>query len=108
MSKKPVPIDLVPHMHLIRGSREFLRVWAQEGGPVTCFINPVPVGGDPMAFGIALVDCVRHGAKTWARAVGISEAEAEARIWEGIDAERANPTDIATEYPATQDDGLIH
>lgn len=108
MSKKPIPIDLVPYTNMIRGSKEFLRVWAQEGGPVTCFINPVPVGGDPMAFGIALVDCVRHGAKTWARAVGISEAEAEARIWEGIDAERANPTDLPTEHPITDEDGLIH
>ncbi|WP_430443407.1 DUF5076 domain-containing protein [Sphingorhabdus contaminans] len=108
MSGKPVPIDLVPYQDLIGDSREFLRVWAKEGGPVTCFINPVPVGGDPAGFGVALVDCIRHGAKTWARATGISEAEALARIWEGVDAERNNPTDIITEIPTTQKDGLIH
>jgi hypothetical protein len=108
MSDKPIPIDLVPHAALITGSREFLRVWAKEGGPVTCFINPVPVGSDPMGFGIALVDCVRHGAKTWARATGISEREALDRIWEGVDAERASPTDIPIEIPTTDKDGLIH
>jgi hypothetical protein len=105
MTGKPTPIDLVPYAEMLGDSREFLRVWAKEGGPVTCFINPVPVGGDPMGYGIALVDCIRHGAKTWARATGISEADAEARIWEGVDAERAIPTDIATELPAK--DGLI-
>ena len=105
MSGKPVPIDLVPYADMLGDSSEFLRVWAKEGGPVTCFINPVPVGGDPMGFGIALVDCIRHGAKTWARATGISEREAFDRIWEGVDAERANPTDIATPYP--NEDGLI-
>jgi Domain of unknown function (DUF5076) len=105
MTGKPIPIDLVPYSEMLGDSREFLRVWAKEGGPVTCFINPVPVGGDPMGFGIALVDCIRHGAKTWARATGISETEALERIWEGVDAERANPTDIATPYP--NEDGLI-
>jgi Domain of unknown function (DUF5076) len=108
MSDKPIPIDLVPYHDMIKGSREFLRVWAQEGGPVTCFINPVPVGGDPMGFGIALVDCIRHGAKTWAKATGVSEEEALARIWKGVDAERANPTDLPTEHPVSDEDGLIH
>ena len=108
MSGKPVPIDLVPYTDMLGDSREFLRVWAKQGGPVTCFINPVPVGGDPMGYGVALVDCIRHGAKTWARATGISEAEALARIWEGVDAERANPTDLPTEHPTTDEDGLIH
>jgi len=87
MADKPVPIDLVPYSDMLGDSREFLRVWAKEGGPVTCFINPVPVGGDPMGYGIALVDCIRHGAKTWAR---------------------ANPTDLPTEHPTTDEDGLIH
>ncbi|MEE9434257.1 MAG: DUF5076 domain-containing protein [Sphingorhabdus sp.] len=105
MSGKPIPIDLVPYQDMLGDSREFLRVWAQQNGPVTCFINPVPIGSDPAAFGVALVDCIRHGAKTYTRATGISEAEALKRIWEGIDAERANPTDVATPLP--DDDGLI-
>lgn len=97
--KKPQAMDLMPYVDMLGGSREFLRMWASEGGPVTCFINPVPVGPDPIAFGVALVDCVRHGAKTYARAVDISEAEALERIFEGFDLERANPSDVATELP---------
>ncbi|QNQ10332.1 DUF5076 domain-containing protein [Sphingomonas alpina] len=104
MTGKPVPIDLVPYTDLLEGSREFLRVWASDGGPVTCFINPVPIGADPAAFGIALVDCVRHGAITYARATGISEAEALDRIWLGLDAERANPTDVATPIPGAKEE----
>lgn len=108
MTDKPIPIDLVPYADLLGDSREFLRVWAKEDGPVTCFINPVPIGADPFAFGMALVDCVRHGAKTYAQATGVSEMEALERIWQGVDAERTNPTDVATQYPTTDDDGLIH
>jgi Domain of unknown function (DUF5076) len=107
MSDKPVPIDLVPYADMIGGSREFLRVWAKPNGPVTCFINPVPIGADPVLFGMALVDCIRHGAKTYAQATGISELEALARIWEGVDAERGNhTTEISS--PTTNEDGLIH
>ena len=51
MRAKPTPIDLVPYADLLGDSREFLRVWAKEDGPVTCFINPVPIGADPFAFG---------------------------------------------------------
>lgn len=101
--KKPIAMDLMPYADMLGGSREFLRMWASENGPVTCFINPVPIGADPIAFGVALVDCVRHGAKTYARAVGISEEEALERIFEGFDLERANPTDVATELPQNKE-----
>lgn len=90
---KPVPINLVQHAALLEGSREFLRAWAKGEGPVTCFINPQPIGADPFGFGVALVDVVRNGARAWAQAVNIPVEEAEARIWEGLDAERAHPTD---------------
>lgn len=107
LKSKPIPIDLQSYTHMIADSREFLRVWAQKDGPVTCFINPVPVGPDPAAFGIAMVDCIRHAAKTYQRATGVSEAEALARIWEGLDAERGASTDVATPYPHNDEDGLI-
>ncbi len=107
MSDKPVPIDLVSYADMLGDSREFLRVWAKQNGPVTCFINPVPIGADPFAFGMALVDCIRHGAKTYAQATGISEMEALARIWEGVDAERGSPT-TEISSPTTNEDGLIH
>lgn len=106
MSGRPVPIDLQPYVGMLGDSREFLRVWAQRDGPVTCFINPVPVGTDPAAFGVALVDCIRHAAKTYERATGLPEADALARIWAGLDAERASPTD-APKQRYTDEDGLI-
>ena len=93
MTDKPVPIDLVPYAEMLGGSREFLRVWATQDGPVTVFVNPRPIGADPAALGVALVDVVRHGAMTYAQATGITEKEALARIWEGLDAERDAPTD---------------
>ncbi|WP_254606388.1 DUF5076 domain-containing protein [Sphingomonas bacterium] len=94
---KPVPIDLTRHTELIAGAREFLRVWASEDGPVTCFVNPVSIGPDPAAFGLAMVDCIRHAAAAYARAVDIPEKAALARIWQGLDAERAAPTTDAVE-----------
>ncbi len=106
--KKPIPIDLQPYAGMLGDAREFLRVWAMDEGPTTCFINPVPIGPDPFALGIALVDVVRHGARAYAQATGISEAEAEARIWEGLDAERANPTDPGKQLDADDaEDGII-
>ena len=103
MSDKPVPMNLDSYAGMIGGAREFLRVWAREDGPMTCFVNPVPIGADPFAFGIAMVDCVRHAAKAYARAVNIDEAEALARIWEGLDAERAAPTDDPIQLTARED-----
>ncbi len=102
--KKPAPIDLRPYAGMLGDAREFLRVWATASGPTTCFINPVPIGADPMALGLALVDVVRHGARAYAQATGIPEAEAEARIWKGLDAERADPTDPGMQI-APDDDG---
>jgi len=77
------------------GSLEFARLWAEPQGPMTCIIEPRALGPDPFLFGMALVDAVHHGAKAYAHALGIPEDQALARIWEGLDAERANPTDEA-------------
>ena len=108
--KKPVPIDLTRHAHLVEGSKEFLRVWVRDDGPVTCFVNPAALAPDPFAFGIALVDAVRNGARAWARAVNISEEEAEARIWEGLDAERGHQTSPVREIetPDPDDDFISY
>ncbi len=100
---KPIPMNLDRYAELIGGSAEFLRVWAKADGPVTCFVNPVPIGPDPFAFGLAMVDCVRHAARAYARAVNIDEAEALARIWEGLDAERAAPTTNPISITAKRD-----
>src|SRR3954465_681048 len=86
-------LDLSGLEPLLDGASEFLRMWNRPGGPVTCVIDPVPVGADPFGFGLALMDCVGHGANAYAQVLGISAEEAIARILEGFDAERENPTD---------------
>jgi len=85
-------IDVAP-FDFLDGSQEFARLWAEPKGPMTCIIEPRALGPDPFLFGMALVDAVRHGAKAYAHATGIPEDQALGRIWEGLDAERANPTD---------------
>lgn len=92
MTDKPIPIDLVPFAELLGGSREFLRVWAKDGGTL-CFVNPRPLGADPALFGIAMVDVIRNAASTYAKATGMAEDQALERIWMGLDAERSAPTD---------------
>jgi hypothetical protein len=82
---------------LLVGSQEFLRMWASSDGPVTCFIDPRAIGADPFALGIALADCVAHGAKAYVHATGCTEADALERIWAGLDAERHAPTDTPTD-----------
>ena len=72
---------------------------------MTCIIEPRALGADPFLFGMAIVDAVGHGAKAYAHALGIPEEEALARIWEGLDAERTNPTDEPREIDP---DGMAH
>ncbi|HYC95425.1 MAG TPA: DUF5076 domain-containing protein [Sphingomicrobium sp.] len=72
---------------------EFLRMSTAPDGSVICVIDPRGIGPDPAAFGIALVDAVRHGAKAYAQAVGVTEQHALERIWWGFEAERGSPTD---------------
>jgi hypothetical protein len=87
----------VSEFGFLDGSQEFARLWAEPGGPMTCIIEPRALGPDPFLFGMAMVDAVGHGAKAYAHALGIPEAEALARIWQGLDAERASPTDTPRE-----------
>ena len=88
----------------LREASEFLRMWSRPGGEVTCVIDPPALGADPMLFGMALADALRHGAKACAHAVNVSEDHAFARIRQGLDAELNNPTD--TPRPITT--GMMH
>lgn len=90
----PGELDISGATAVLRGANEFLRMWAVAGGNVTCLIDPTKIGDDPALLGLALVDCVRHGARAYARAYDIDEELALQRIWMGIDAERSNPTDL--------------
>ena len=78
----------------LAGGEEFLRMWKQSNGNILCVIDPAALGADPMLFGLAIVDAVRHGAKAYAAAVEIDETHAFDRIMEGVNAELANPTDL--------------
>ena len=104
---KPRPINLVPHAALLEDAEEFLRLWAKRDGPMTCFVDPARLGADPFLFGMALVDAVRHGAHAWAAAVNIPVEHAEERIWQGLDAERARPTDQPRAPELPDDDDFI-
>ena len=83
----------ISSLTILQGAREFVRMWNDSAGTVVAIVDPTPLGPDPFAFGLALVDAAKHGAKAYAHAVGMSEDEAMALIWAGFDAERASPTD---------------
>ncbi len=92
--RKAMPGEMdVSSFDWLEGSEEFLRMWNGKEEDLTCLIEPRAIGADPFMFGMAMVDAIRHGAKAYAHAVSISEEHALARIWEGFDAERQNPTD---------------
>lgn len=91
-SNMPGEID-VSGFDFLRDSEEFARLWHSGDDGLVAIIEPRALAADPAIFGMAIVDTIRHGAKAYAHAVGISEEDALARIWEGFDAERSNPTD---------------
>jgi hypothetical protein len=90
VSGRAIDVTGVPGLE---NANEFLRMWAQPKGPVTCLIDPGAIGPDPMAFGIAIVDAIRHGAIAYSRAAGVTEEQAFGRIMEGVMAELGDPTD---------------
>ena len=87
-------------LDFLGNSREFARLWAEPGGPMTALIVPQNLGADPFLFGMAMVDAARHAARAWSQAVGISEEDALARILEGFDAERGHHTTDLQNPPA--------
>jgi hypothetical protein len=84
-------IDLRQHKQLLKNSAEVARIWVTDHGPSTVVIDP-GVLDEPFAFGILMVDTIRHAARAYAHAQGITEAQALILIWGGVDAERARPT----------------
>ncbi len=72
-------------------SHEVARLWVENGGPATCLIQPDKLQ-EPEMFGMLMVDTIRHGARAFAQAQGISEQEALEKIWWGLDAERGKNT----------------
>ncbi|MEP2102479.1 MAG: DUF5076 domain-containing protein [Parasphingorhabdus sp.] len=72
-------------------SHEVARLWVEDGAGATCIIQPENLE-KPEMFGMLMVDSIRHGARAYAQAQGISEDEALTRIWAGLDAERNHST----------------
>jgi hypothetical protein len=83
-----IPVEGIPNL---ARSVEVARLWVQDNGPGTFLINPFRLR-DPEMFGMMITDCVRHAARAYASAYGLSEGEALDRIWTGVDNERDEPT----------------
>ena len=91
MSEPAKAMDLKDFNDVLSDAGEFLRAWKTPEGMTVSFVDPRPVGADPALFGIALLDVIEAAARTYARAVQISEDEAFARIWAGIESQRDTP-----------------
>lgn len=85
-------------------SVEVARLWVEHGGPATCLIQPERLT-EPEMFGMLMVDAIRHGAIAFSQCLGITETEALARIWAGLDAERDDHT---TPLSTLQDYGKLN
>lgn len=72
-------------------SHEVARLWVENGAGATCIIQPENLES-PEMFGMLMVDSIRHGARAYAQALDITEADALSRIWAGLDAERNHST----------------
>ncbi|WP_379552591.1 DUF5076 domain-containing protein [Erythrobacter sp. W53] len=81
----------VSSFDFLADSVEVARLWVENEGPATCIIQPDKLE-DPRHFGLLMVDAIRHGARAYAQCYGISEEDALAAIWQGVDMERANNT----------------
>lgn len=78
-----------------KDSAEVARIWVTDRKGSTVLID-AGVLADPEMFGVLMADTIAHGAKAHARALGMSEEEAAALIWRGLDTAR----------PAAAPDGL--
>jgi hypothetical protein len=84
-------IDLSEQEERLANSTEIARLWVQDGGPGHFFINASKMP-DARMFGMMITDTVRHAARAYACALGITEAQAAASIWRGVDEERERHT----------------
>jgi len=84
-------IDLTDREELLSNSVEIARLWVQDQGPGHFFINAYKMP-DAGMFGMMITDTVRHAARAYAQALGITEAQAAVSIWRGVDDEREKHT----------------
>ena len=70
------------------GSAEVARIWVTNGAGATVLIDP-GVLADAEMFGVLMADTIDHAAKAHAAALTITEEQAAALIWRGVDRARA-------------------
>ena len=74
----------------LENSYEVARLWVEDGGPASCIIKPDNLV-TPEMFGMLMVDTVRHAGRAYAQYLGVTETDALARIWAGLDEHRNGP-----------------
>ena len=84
-------IDLADAKDRLANCIEIARLWAEDQGPGHFIINAYHMP-DARMFGMFMTDTIRHAARAYAHALGISEAQAAVSIWSGVDVERENHT----------------
>lgn len=83
-------IALVRSEHLGEDSREVARIWVTNGAGSSVWID-AGVLADPGVFGFLVADTIRHAARAYAAAWGMSEQAALEAIVRGVDADLCDP-----------------
>jgi len=81
---RAIPIDEAP---LGEHAAEVARIWVTDGGGATVLIDP-GVLGDAEMFGVLMADTIDHAAKAHAAAMDMTEEQAAALMWRGVDRAR--------------------
>src|SRR5262249_24694111 len=88
LNELPVP----PSCQMSERASEVLRVWINQDNNMD--VSLWTAFADPAAWGILLVDIARHVGRAYESDGTHSQSEALERVWEGLNAEWGNPTDI--------------
>jgi hypothetical protein len=93
--EQPLPPDVMGRAD----ATEVLRAFVVDGGLSIAFTRAFE---EPDMWGLVLVDVARHAARAYARESAYTEEEALARIVDMFEAETAQPTDIGSTAPRSQ------
>jgi glyoxylase-like metal-dependent hydrolase (beta-lactamase superfamily II) len=83
--RRAIPLGDAP---LGETAAEVARIWITDGGGATVLIDP-GVLDDAEMFGVLMADTIDHAAKAHAEAMDMTEEQAAALIWRGVDRARA-------------------
>ncbi|USU08749.1 DUF5076 domain-containing protein [Sphingomonadaceae bacterium OTU29MARTA1] len=82
---RAIPLSAMPN--LTDRSAEVARIWITDRAGSTVVID-AGVLSDAETFGVLMADVIGHAAKAHAQLLGLSEDEAAALIWRGLDGAR--------------------